>query len=95
MNCKDRKRRSRCAGCGAGEPLRKLAMHVQSCEGCRTFCAQQGQLFRAMDTGLRAMANEPAPPSLLPGVRARMLEKPVARRPWFLAAFCQSLRSPS
>jgi predicted anti-sigma-YlaC factor YlaD len=83
MNCKGaRERITDSLAAGQANLVGGLAIHVQSCEECRTFCAQQGQLFRAMDTGLRAMANEPAPPSLLPGVRARMQET-YARRPWF------------
>jgi anti-sigma factor RsiW len=59
-----------------------LTEHLQSCTGCRTFYAQQAKLFRAMDSGLSAMANEPVPASLLPRVRARMEETyPVS--PWF------------
>lgn len=51
-----------------------IADHLQSCSACRTFYAQQAELFRAMDSGLSAMANEPMPASLLPRVRARMEE---------------------
>ncbi len=66
---------------GHVELTRELAGHVQSCAGCGTFYAQQAELFRAMDCGLSAMANEPVPASLLPRVRARM-EQRVLRRGW-------------
>jgi hypothetical protein len=83
MNCQSaRERITDALAAGPANFEGELAMHVKSCEWCRTFCAQQGQLFRAMDTGLHAMANEPAPPSLLPGVRAQ-IEATCAGRPWF------------
>jgi len=59
---------------GRVEMTREVAGHIQSCAECRTFYAQQAELFRAMDSGLSAMANEPMPASLLPRVRARMAE---------------------
>jgi hypothetical protein len=83
MNCQSaRERITDALSAGPANFEGELATHVESCEGCRAFSAQQGQLFRAMDTGLRAIANEPVPPSLLPGVRAQM-EETCAGRPWF------------
>jgi hypothetical protein len=61
---------------------RELAGHIQSCAECRTFYAQQAELFRAMDSGLGAMVNESLPPSLLPRVCARMPETHTVS-PWF------------
>jgi len=59
----------------------ELTGHVQSCAGCGIFYAQQEELFRAMDSGLSAMANQPVPASLLPRVRART-EEGGPRRGW-------------
>ena len=67
---------------GSMKLTKDLAGHVQSCAGCGTFYAQQAELFRAMDSGLGTMANEPIPASLLPRVRARM-EVAHAVSSWF------------
>ena len=59
---------------GSVELTGNLTGHVQSCAGCGTFYARQAELFRAIDSGLSAMANELVPASLLPRVRAQMEE---------------------
>jgi hypothetical protein len=64
------------------ELTREIAGHIQSCAECRTFYAQQAELFRAMDSGLGAMVNEAVPPSFLPRVRALMAETHTVS-PWF------------
>jgi hypothetical protein len=82
MNCHSaREQIADTLAAGRVELARELTGHVQSCAGCRSYTAQQAELFRAMDSGLRAMANEAMPASLLPRVRARMEEK-VSRRGW-------------
>ncbi|MGA2299750.1 MAG: hypothetical protein ABSG77_03525 [Candidatus Acidiferrum sp.] len=83
MNCHNaREQITDMLAAGSVELTRELAGHVQSCAGCGAFYAQQAELFRAMDSALSAMANEPVPPSLLPKVRARMEERE-SRRGWF------------
>lgn len=73
MNCQSAREHIAEALAASREELTgEVTDHVQSCAGCRAFYAQQTELFRAMDSGLSAMANEPVPASLLPRVRARM-----------------------
>ncbi|HYW66982.1 MAG TPA: hypothetical protein VFB10_09785 [Candidatus Dormibacteraeota bacterium] len=75
MNCQNaRERITDLLAAGSVEPTKELTGHMESCAGCGTFYAQQAALFRAMDSALSAMANEPMPLSLLPRVRARMAE---------------------
>ena len=64
-------------------PPGELSAHQQSCPGCRAFHDSQVNLFRSMDLGLLAVANEPIPPSFLPGVRARLNQEPTPHRAWF------------
>ena len=66
---------------GHGDLAGELRDHLQGCVGCRTFHAQQAELFRAMDSGLSAMVNEPVPVSLLPMVRAQW-DSSEAHRNW-------------
>jgi hypothetical protein len=75
MNCKNaRERITDALANGQMKLAGEVAVHLLACEGCRAYHAQQAELFRAMDSGLRAMANEPVPPSLLTGVRVRLEE---------------------
>lgn len=84
MNCQSaREQIADTLATGRVEMTRELAGHVQFCEGCRTFYAQQAGQFRAMNSGLGAMVNESVPPSLLPRVRAQMEEK--ASRPGWVS----------
>ena len=83
MNCQSaREQITDTLAAGHAELTGELTGHVQSCASCRTFCAQQAELFRAMDSGLSAMANEVVPASLLPRVRVRM-EETRTSNPWF------------
>jgi len=82
MNCQNaREQITDLLAAGSVELTGELTGHVQSCAGCGIFYAQQEELFRAMDSGLSAMANQPVPASLLPRVRARM-EEDTSRRGW-------------
>jgi hypothetical protein len=58
-----------------------LDQHVRECAGCRAVLTSHASLASAIDSHLRLIANEPVPPSLLPGVRAR-LEQEAAPRQW-------------
>jgi hypothetical protein len=72
---------------GESEIGRELRQHLQDCAACGAFFADQVALFQALDSHLRAIANEPVPPSLLPGVRVRLQEvlPPQGTRTWQLA----------
>ncbi len=61
-----------------------LDQHVRECAGCRAFLASHASLASAIDSHLRLIANEPVPPPLLPGVRAR-LEQEAAPRQWIFS----------
>jgi anti-sigma factor RsiW len=63
---------------------RDLDQHVRECAGCRAFLASHASLASAIDSHLRLIANEPVPPSLLPGVRAR-LDQEAAPRQWIFS----------
>ena len=56
----------------AGELRGELDQHVRECANCGAFLANQASLSTAIDSHLRLVANEPVPPSLLPGVRLRL-----------------------
>jgi len=69
----------------------RLTAHQEACAECASYYRAQAQVFQSIDDGLSAVANAPMPPSLLPGVRAR-LDEPQAPRVfpfhrWTLAAF--------
>jgi hypothetical protein len=60
----------------------KVAAHRQTCPACREFYIQQASLFRSIGAGLQVMANQAIPPSLVPGLRVRLDQQPLARRAW-------------
>lgn len=60
----------------------ELARHVQSCASCAAFLMDQALLFRAIDSGVHIIADEPVPPSLLPGIRVRLQEEVSPRLLW-------------
>jgi hypothetical protein len=57
-----------------------LDQHVRECTGCRAFLASQASFASAIDSHLRLIAKEPVPPSLLPGVRARLEQEKTPRQ---------------
>ena len=62
-----------------------LALHLRGCEKCKRFYEAQVALFEAIDSGVRAMVNEAVPASLLPRVRAGVMEVELPRRSWGVA----------
>jgi hypothetical protein len=64
------------------EPQGELRAHLAACTVCRTAFAQEQSLFSSIDTGLHAAANAEVPASLLPRVRARLVEVTAPRRMW-------------
>lgn len=66
-------------------PSSELRSHLDACASCRAAFTEEMQLFAAIDTGLQATANAEVPASLLPRVRARLMEQPVSRRSWIPA----------
>jgi anti-sigma-K factor RskA len=74
------------AAAAHSEPSRELRSHLDACASCRAIFTEEVQLFAAIDTGLRAIANVEVPASLLPGVRVQLNGRPVARRSWVPAS---------
>ncbi len=65
---------------GVAQVSREVFDHQQTCPVCRDFHEAQASLFRSMDASLHGMVNQAMPPSLLPGVRARLSQEQVAGR---------------
>jgi hypothetical protein len=63
-----------------GEPHGELRAHLGVCAGCRAAFAEEQSLFSSIDTGLHMTANAQVPASLLPRVRARLVEAEPRRR---------------
>ncbi len=81
MNCKQcQEKIVESLAAGAAQLSREAFDHQQTCPVCREFHDAQASLFRSMDACLHAMVNQAIPPSLLPGVRARLSQEQVAGR---------------
>jgi hypothetical protein len=52
-----------------------LRAHLDSCGTCRAALDEGRRLLAAIDSGLRAAANAPVPPSLLPAVHLRLAQE--------------------
>jgi hypothetical protein len=70
------------AAASGAEPQGELRAHLAACAVCRAAFAQEQSLFSSIDTGLHATANAEVPASLLPRVRARLVEAAAPRRMW-------------
>src|SRR5258708_36896946 len=61
----------------SGESLnRALATHVAGCQGCSAAFVEERALFAAIEDSLGVRSNAPAPPSLVPRVRAQIAALP-------------------
>jgi hypothetical protein len=82
MNCKEIQKEilDRLAS-GESNLPGEVMVHQRSCPGCRAYHEAQRALFGSIEQALVVVANFPAPPSLLPNVRARLEER--AARHWF------------
>jgi hypothetical protein len=66
----------------SGESLNHaLTTHVAGCEGCSAAFAEERALFAAIEDSLGVRSNVPAPPSLVPRVRAQIATSP-AKTTW-------------
>jgi len=73
MNCKGCQRKildSLAAGFATLAP--EIAAHQNSCPACAEFYQAHQKLFHSIDAALQSFANQPAPPYLLPTIRARL-----------------------
>lgn len=85
MNCEMAREKITDSFAAGGEVLPpEVTAHRESCAACQNFHSKQRNLFRSMEAGLQALANEPVPTSLLPRVRARLDYAPAPRVLWKL-----------
>ncbi|MGC0774902.1 MAG: hypothetical protein WB543_18345 [Candidatus Acidiferrum sp.] len=85
MSCSDYRESLMEAAATNAAPSREMRSHMKACESCRAAFTEEMQLFAAIDTGLQSAANAEVPVSLLPRVRAQLLEEPVSLRSWIPA----------
>ncbi len=50
----------------------EISGHLEACASCREFYGSQHILFRSLEDGLRAIANQPMPAAFLPRVQSRL-----------------------
>jgi len=80
MNCREvREKITESLAAGGASLLSGETTHVNSCSVCREFYEKERALFASMDAGLQIAANSQVPPSLLPGLRARLERGPGPR----------------
>jgi hypothetical protein len=74
MNCRAiRERLNEALAAGKDEALDSdAALHLQACHSCRDHFDAQAKLYAAINSGVRRLVDNVAPPSLLPGVRERL-----------------------
>ena len=82
MNCKRVQKKINRALASSESIPGELEQHLLDCPHCCAFFASQTSLFGSIDSQLRRIANEPAPRSLLPGVRARLQVASSPRPQW-------------
>jgi anti-sigma factor RsiW len=87
MNCNEH-RQAILDSLAAGEGALPAAVnqHLPSCAACSGFYQEQRELFHSMQSALEATVNQPVPPSLIPGIRARLEQNPDSR-PFFLTGW--------
>jgi len=73
------------AAASGAKPQGELRAHLDECAACRAAFAEEQSLFSSIDAGLRAAVTAEIPTSLLPRVRARLLEETPSRNRWVLA----------
>jgi hypothetical protein len=79
MNCQQCRKKIRDSlAAGESRLAIEVTAHENSCEVCHQFHAAKLDLFRSLEVGLRMIVNAQVPPSLLPGVRARLDQEPVS-----------------
>ena len=71
---------------GVDAPPTAVNEHLPLCTACSTFYQEQRELFHSMQAALEGTVNQPVPPSLIPGLRARLSENS-ASRPFFSTAW--------
>jgi hypothetical protein len=83
MNCKTAQERiAEALAAGNVSFPAEVAAHHEACAACRHFFQCEQYLFASMNSGLQVIANQPVPPSLLPGVRERIESRVPSRHAW-------------
>jgi len=72
------------AAAAGAEPQGHLRAHLAACAACRMAFAEEQSLFSSIDTGLHSAVAAEVPGSLLPRVRARLLDEPPSQNRWIL-----------
>ena len=72
------------AAATGAEPQGHLRAHLATCAACRVAFAEAQSLFSSIDAGLRVAVAAEVPGSLLPRVRARLLDEPPSQSRWIL-----------
>jgi hypothetical protein len=82
MNCNQCRQRILESLAAERDVAADISIHQASCAVCREFFFVQQDLFRSVDFGLRSIANQSVPPSLLASVRTQMDEDARLGRAW-------------
>ncbi len=70
---------------GEAELSTEFAVHLRSCEGCRSYYETEARLWLSIEKGMNALANQEMPESLLAGFRGRLTREPAIGRGWISA----------
>jgi hypothetical protein len=83
MNCRTAQRRiAESLAAGNVSFPAEVAAHHETCAACRYFFQREQFFFASINSGLEVIANQPVPPSLLPGVRGRIESSVPSRHAW-------------
>ena len=83
MNCRQCQKRILDAFAAAeATPPAVVVEHKQNCGACQAYYELQASFFRRLEEGIKVMANEEVPPSLVPRVKARLTRELPAASAW-------------
>ena len=83
MNCRQCQKRILDAFAAAeAVPPDVVVEHKQNCGACQAYYELQASFFRRLEEGIKVMANEEVPPSLVPRVKARLTQELPSASAW-------------
>ena len=83
MNCRQCQKRILDAFAAAeAAPPDAVVEHKQNCGACQAYYELQASFFRRLEEGIKVMANEEVPPSLVPRVKARLTRELPSTSAW-------------
>ena len=83
MNCRQCQKRILDAFAAAeAAPPDVVVEHKQNCGACQAYYELQASFFRRLEEGIKVMANEEVPPSLVPRVKARLTRELPSASAW-------------